>query len=146
MSRCHLTPMFMSLNLLVFILPQYAVSFSISSTNRYSESINLTVTNQLDHIAVRDHTRNTDALAIEFLEYLVLGVVVLLLLVILFVLRYMLAMKEKCPNFCCAWFPSPERSLKKRAASTGGHRPKGDHVQNRCYANTERCNEQSQFN
>ncbi len=64
-----------------------------------------------------------DSLKIELLEYLILGVIVALLLVLLFILRYLLTLKDKCPHFCCAWVPSAET---KKSRSSTVSRPKFD--------------------
>jgi len=61
---------------------------------------------------------NTDALRIEFIEYIVLAVIVLFLVALLFMLRYMLKLKERCPQFCCGWFPSPELRHAKQYPQT----------------------------
>lgn len=63
-----------------------------------------------------------DSLKVGFLEYLILGIIVALLLVLLFLLRFLMTLKNRCPQFCCSWVPSTET----RNRSSTVTRPKFD--------------------
>lgn len=83
-------------------LPTFAAKTDISGTGNSKDG-------QLIKLGSEE---NNDALKIELLEYFILGAIVGLLLLLLGLLRYMFTLKEKCPSFCCAWFPTPELKQK----------------------------------
>ena len=93
------------------VINQSHISFSHSNHPQISIS-----NSSEDVITTQQHQHNNtegESLAIEFIEYIILGIIVFLLVILLLALRYIRTLKHKCPRWCCSWFPDPEITEKQ---------------------------------